>query len=61
MLEDGLVGVTLRLRVSRDGVVQVQHEHRSSVMFGVDQRPWTVRQPQDGEDLPLHLPSLLAA
>lgn len=55
-----VVGISGRLCVCRDGVVQVQHEHRGSVVFGVDVRPRTMRQPQDGEDLPLHLPALLA-
>lgn len=48
------------LGVCGDGIVQVQHEHRGSVLSGVDVRTRTVRQPQDGEDLPLHLPALLA-
>lgn len=58
---DGLViRKSLRPGVRGDGVVQVQHEHRGSVVLGVEVRPRTLRQPQDGQDLALHVPALLA-
>lgn len=44
------------------GVVQVQHEQRRRVVLPVRQmRPRPVRQPQDGQDLLLHLPLLVRA
>lgn len=61
--EDGLVwiGVPVVVHLRGHGVVQVQHEHGGRVVLAVEVRSRPVRQPQDGEDLPLYLPALLAS
>lgn len=56
-----VVGISEQLRARGDAVVQVQHERGCSVVLGARVRPRPVRQPQDGEDLALHLSALLAA
>lgn len=65
--EDGLVRVgetfatfTGALFLHRHSIVEVQHEHGSRVVLAVQVGPRPVRQAQDGQDLPLHLPALLA-
>lgn len=61
-LQMGIVAGISRARcVCRGGVVQVQHEQRGSVEPGADvRRSRAMRQPEDGEDFPLHVPALLA-
>ncbi len=54
-------GVRRFIRVLQDGVIiQIKHEHGSRGVPLLQERTGPVRQPEDGEDLPLHLPALLA-
>lgn len=65
--EDRLVGVGEALAVGpaallhRHGIVQVQHEHGRRVVLALEVGARAMGQAQDGEDLALHLPPLLAA
>lgn len=52
----------LLLLVQGHGVVQVEHEERrGGRLLAGREGPWTVRQAQDGEDLPLDLPAFVIA
>lgn len=69
--EDGLVGVGEAFALLSGGprhpllhghgIVEVQHEHGGRVVLAVEVGPRSVRQAEDGEDLPLHLAALGAA
>lgn len=48
------------ISVLQDGVIQIQHVHGSCGVSLEQERTGPVRQPEDGEDLPLHLSALLA-